>query len=62
MTSYWNAHYGERAPELAPGTMVYVRLRDGYETIFAAPFEDFDDWWIHTGSDEDIVMYSVYRP
>lgn len=57
MNHYWTMHDGERTPDLAPGTMVLIKFRDGYSTTIPVPFEDWD--WTHEDQDEDIVMYAV---
>jgi hypothetical protein len=57
MTGEWIEHDGERTPDLAPGTMVLVKFRDGYSTTVPVPFEEWD--WTHDDQDEDIIMYAV---
>lgn len=57
----WVEHGGKGAPNLPPGTLVRVRLRDEWESSFPTPFEEWD--WTHFGGIlEDIIAYKVVSP
>lgn len=69
----WIEHDGKSDPDLAPGTLVTFRCRDGYEDNEPAPFEGLcstcngngnwsRSWWVHTGTNNDITHYRVVQP
>lgn len=66
--SEWVEHHGKGAPDLPPGTEVYVRFRDGLGGLGwgHTPFEwwspddsDPRDYWTHSNDREDIVAYKA---
>ena len=67
----WIEHDGKSDPDLAPGTLVTFRCRDGYEDNVPSPFEGLShtgegewrrSWWVHKGAYNDITHYRVVTP
>lgn len=66
--SDWISHDGKGAPDLPPGTLVLVRLRDGVDWTCPDPWEywtpdedDPHDYWTFSDDEPyfDIVAYRI---